>query len=73
MGTPVACIYAILFFVYFERTILLQKYEKNLLLYVWQIDDIFGIWIDDANNPNAWEDVQLDLNRACKLEWDKLP
>ena len=73
MGTPVACIYAILFFAYFERTILLPKYKKNLLMYVWQIDDIFGIWIDDPDNPNAWEDFQLDLNGACKLEWDTIP
>ena len=65
MGTPVACIYAIIFL----RTILLRKYKKNLLLYVQQIDDIFGIWIHDESNPNAWEDFQSDLNSACKLEW----
>ena len=43
MGTPVACIYATLFFAYYERTILLRKYKKNLLLYVRQIDDIFSV------------------------------
>ena len=53
MGTPCACIYAILFFAYFERTLLLQKYKNNLLLYKRQIDDILGIWIDTPDNPNA--------------------
>ena len=70
MGTPVACIYAILFFAYFKRTILLRKYKKNLLLYVCQIDDIFGIWADDPNNLNDWGDFKNDLNNASKLEWD---
>ena len=69
MGTPCACIYAILFFAYFERTILLRKYKKNLLLFVRQIDDIFGVWVDDENNPNAWEEFQYDLNHASKLDW----
>ena len=70
MGTPVACIYAILFFAYFERTIILRKYKRNLLLYVRQIDDIFGIWVDDPENPNAWEHFKDDLNNACKLDWE---
>ena len=69
MGTPCACIYAILFFAYFERTILLRKYRQNLLLFVRQIDDIFGVWVDIENNPNAWEDFQYDLNHASKLDW----
>ena len=73
MGTPVACIYAILFFAYYEWSILLCKYKKNLLLYVRQIDDIFGIWIENKDNPNAWEDFQQDLNSACKLEWTTTP
>ena len=69
MGTPVACIYATLFFAYYERTILLRKYKKNLLLYVRQIDDIFGVWIDDPEKPDAWEYFKRDLNSACKLDW----
>ena len=73
MGTPVACIYAILFFAYYERTILLQKYKRNLLFYVRQIDDIFGIWLDCKASPNAWENFQQDLNSACKLKWKTTP
>ena len=70
MRTPVACIYAILFFAYYERIILLRKYKKNILFYVRQIDNIFGIWIDDEENPNLWTEFQQDLNSTCKLEWN---
>ena len=70
MGTPVVCIYAILFFVYYERIIFLRKYKKNKLFYVRQIDNIFGIWIDDEENPNLWTEFQQDLNSTCKLEWN---
>ena len=43
MGTPCACIYVILFFAYFERTFIQRKYKNNLLFYIRQIDDIFGV------------------------------
>lgn len=69
MGTPVACIYAILFFGYYERTIILRKYKRNLLFYKRQIDDVLGVWIDDPENPSAWKDFQVDMNNACKLKW----
>jgi hypothetical protein len=46
MGTPCACIYATIFFAWFERTKILIKYKDNLVIYKRQIDDIFGIWID---------------------------
>ena len=53
MGTSCACIYAIIFFSYFERKILLPKYKKKFLLYKRKIDDILGIWVTDSDNPNA--------------------
>ena len=70
MGTPCACIYATIFFAWFERQYILQKYKRNLLLYSRQIDNIFGIWIDDPSNPNSWKEFQLDLNNQCKLQWN---
>ena len=70
MGTPCACIYATIFFAWFERQNILTKYKKNLLLYKRQIDDIFGIWIDDPINPTGWEDFKKDLNMQCKLDWN---
>ena len=40
MGTPCACIYAILFFAFYERTHLQEKYKRNIITYVRAIDDI---------------------------------
>jgi hypothetical protein len=73
MGTPVACIYAITFFLYYERTILLCKYKKNILFFKCQIDDIIAIWLDDEENPNAWDEFLVDLNSASKLKWTTTP
>ena len=70
MGTPCACIYATIFFAYFERKVLLPKYRNNIILYKRQIDDIFAIWKTDPNRPNAWEEFKNDLNSVCKLHWN---
>ena len=70
MGTSCACIYATVFFTYFERTILIPKYKNNFIMFKRKIDDIFAIWKPDPNNPNAWDDFLLDLNSVCKLEWN---
>ena len=53
MYNPVACIYAILFFGYYERTKILQKIKKNLLFYKRKIDNVLGIWINDPDNPSS--------------------
>jgi len=44
-----------------------------VVFYVRQIDDIFCIWLDDKENPNAWKEFQKYLNSACKLEWTTTP
>ena len=69
MGTPVACIYATLYYAYHERQTLLPKYSNNLLMMKRYIDDIFGIWIPDDDNPKAWEEFKNDLPFGI-LEWD---
>ena len=70
MGTPVACIYAILFYGYFEKTDILKKYNFNLQLYKRAIDDICGIWRENPNNPDAFQEFKHDLDTKCKLEWE---
>lgn len=65
-----SCIYATLFFSLFERTVILPKYKKNLLLYQRQIDDIFGVWTDDPSTKLSFEDFQRDLNSVTKLQWE---
>jgi hypothetical protein len=41
MGTPCACVYAMIFFAWFEQTRIQIKYKNNLVMYKRQIDDIF--------------------------------
>lgn len=70
MGTPCACIYATLFFAYFERKHILTKYADNLLFFRRQIDDIFGIWIPSDENNSSWPIFKNDLNNFCRLDWN---
>ena len=73
MGTPCACIYATIFFAYYERKYILSKYKNNLLFYKRQIDDIFGVWINDPLNITAWEDFNSDINNYTSLRWNTEP
>ena len=70
MGTSCACIYATIFFAYFERKFIISKYQSNFLFFCRKIDDIFAIWVTDPRKPNAWDEFKSDLNSLCKLEWN---
>ena len=70
MGTSCACIYATIFFAYFERKVIFPKYAKNLLLYKRKIDDILGVWIADPKNTKAWTEFKEVLNSISNLEWN---
>ena len=70
MGTSCACIYATVFFAYFERKVISTKYKSNFIFYRRKIDDIFAIWKTDPSAPNAWNEFKSDLNSLCKLEWN---
>jgi hypothetical protein len=67
---PCVCIYTTLFFAWFEREQILTKYKCNLVLYCCQIDDIFGIWQHDKNNPDRWTEFKSDINSYTKLDWN---
>jgi len=69
MGTPCACIYATMFFAYFEQTILLRKYQNNLRLFKRQIDDIIGVWVITEPDNTSWTAFKDDLNNCTSLEW----
>ena len=68
MGTPCACIYATLFFAYFEQTYILPTYKNNILFYVRTIDDILIIW--QNTNDTTFEIFKNDLDNQCKLTWN---
>ena len=72
MGTPMACILATLYFGFYEKTYLLQKYAKNLLFFKRQIDDILGIWVDhhDSDNTTTWDNFLQDVNNFGSLQWN---
>lgn len=70
MGTPCACIYATIFFSWFERTIILPKYHQHILLYKRQIDDIIGIWVPSTTSKLTYKDFTNNLNRVSNLHWE---
>jgi hypothetical protein len=73
MGTPVACTYATVTFGQYENSLLLQKYQHQLLYFKQYIDDIIGIWlpnnVDNTDNYTTWQSFEEDLNNRGKLKW----
>ena len=49
---------------------LLPKYNKRILFYRRQIDDILAFWIDDPNSTLTFEQFKQDLNNQMSLDWD---
>ena len=68
MGTLMVCIYATLFFAYFEQKHIWTKYKANICFYRCQIDDIFCVWVEDPKNPNEFDQFKKDSNGYCKLD-----
>jgi hypothetical protein len=71
MGTPVACIYAMIYYSYHEE-FLLHKYKEHIVYYSRFIDDGFGLW-KDLNDPTAYDRFCADVNNfgthAKALKW----
>ena len=67
MGTPVAVMWATLYFAYHEHMCLLPKYGTNLLYFKRYIDDIIAIWLGDAA---AWSNFVANLNNFGILKWE---
>jgi hypothetical protein len=70
MGTPAACAYATITFGQFENSIILPRFNGNLLYYKRYIDNIFGIWLPSANkNAEIWQHFTTELNNWGQLKW----
>ena len=70
MGTPCACVYATLFFGYFEWTVLLPWYKKQYHYYERQIDNILLIWNNKSSTtPCSFLSFFKDLNNVSSLDW----
>lgn len=44
--------------------------ENKIKFYKRQIGDIMGVWIDDPDNPDGWDNFWQDRNGACKTDWE---
>jgi len=71
MGTPVAVMFANLYFGFHEKNKLIPKYQRNLKRlqkHFRFIDDVFGIWL--GNTDEEWEQMKRDYNDFGILKWD---
>lgn len=66
MGTPVACIYATMYYGLHERKLLLEKYKDDVIFRKPFIDDMFRIWTGTAERFEAFK---RDLPFG-QLQWD---
>jgi len=76
MSTPCACIIAMLYYGYFERTLLLRKYQSHLQYYRRFIDDGIFIWKDNGDRKESdrtYECFKQDMNTYGKLRWTHVP
>jgi hypothetical protein len=73
MGTPPAPPWATLYFALCEEDTV-PRFDDNLLLYRQYLDDIFGIWLPDADattNLSQWTDFKAAIKSPTyKLVWD---
>jgi len=70
MGTPSACAYATLSYGHYENESILTNFQDNLLFYRRYIDDVFGMWSPNGNNPEQeWESFKDQLNKWGTLRW----
>jgi hypothetical protein len=70
MGTPAACAYATVSYGQYENSVILPKYENNLIYFKRYFDDIFGIWLPtQSDDTQTWENFKRDLNSWGSLTW----
>jgi hypothetical protein len=72
MGTPCACIIAMLYFGLFKRHYLLQKYKTWLLCYCRVSDNVFAIRLTNGNireSEQAFAQFKKDIDKFGRLRW----
>ena len=70
MGTPVACIYATVYFAYKEMNDIIPKFKSNLLEYIRYIDDVAGVWT--GGDGQEWTEFKQEMNNFLPghLQWE---
>ena len=69
MGTSCACTYATIFFAWYERTDILERFKRNIILYLHFIDDTLLLWRNLPYEPNNVNRFKDNLNGQSKLKW----
>ena len=60
MGTPMAFIYAKLYFAWKEEHDIVPRFKHNLPFYRRSIDDVLGVWI--PGNGRTYNELCLEMN-----------
>ena len=73
MGTPMACIYAALYYAWKETYHLLPKYKRSLPFYGHFIDNVFGVWVPGCGK--TFNELCEDMNEYGPniLKWIPSP
>ena len=73
MGTPMACIYATLYYAWKETYHLLPKYKRSLPFYGHFIDNVFGVWV--PGRGKTFNELCEDMNEYGPniLKWIPSP
>ncbi len=48
----------------------MTKYKQTLILYFFEIHDMFWFWQHDKQHPDWFEEFKNDLNNYTKLDWN---
>lgn len=68
MCTPAAPQYSILTFGLYKNQKIYNSFNNNLNYYEWYIDDVFGIWMDTADD--TWAHFKSTINQFSILVWN---
>ena len=75
MGTPVVCVVVTLFFACHEVKHLTPAFAKQMMIFLWHIDDgimIQKVTLNDPASMQAFEIFKKDINRNAALTFTAL-
>ena len=73
MGTPVAVIWAMIYFYWHEKHKLIPCYGQKIPIMYRFVDDIFGVALvggEDGFSKNEWDQFKTDIDDFGILRWD---
>ena len=73
MGTPTACLWAIIYYFWHEKHTLIPKYGNKMPLMVRYIDDLLGVALiggEDGLSNYEWSNFKRDMDDFGILTWE---